>query len=60
MAAIMSGTTLPVTATSWTPGLVPGTNRCDINYALNNYPNVSFTVPVTALIRRPSPFGPLR
>jgi hypothetical protein len=40
------GTTLPVTATSWTPGLVPGTNRCDINYASNNYPNVSFTVPV--------------
>lgn len=43
------GTTLPVTATSWTPGLVPGTNRCDINYALNNYPNVSFTVPVDSV-----------
>jgi len=43
------GTALPVTATSWTPGLVPGTNRCDINYASNNYPNVSFTVPVDSV-----------
>ncbi|HXR04323.1 MAG TPA: LamG domain-containing protein [Verrucomicrobiae bacterium] len=41
--------TLPVTATSWTPGLIPGTNRCDINYASNNFPNVSFSVPVDSL-----------
>ncbi len=40
------GTTLPVAATSWTPGLVAGTNRCDINYASNNFPAMSFSVPV--------------
>ena len=43
------GTTLPVTATSWAPGLVPGTNQCNINYASNNYPNVSFAVPVDSI-----------
>jgi len=40
------GTTLPVTATSWTPGLIAGTNQCNITYASNNFPGVSFSVPV--------------
>jgi len=40
------GTTLPVTATSWTPGLIAGTNQCNISYASNNFPGVSFSVPV--------------
>jgi hypothetical protein len=43
------GTTLPVTATSWTPGLIAGTNRCDISYASNSFPGVSFTVPVDSV-----------
>jgi hypothetical protein len=37
---------LPVTATSWTPGLIVGTNQCNISYASNNFPSVSFSVPV--------------
>lgn len=40
------GATLPITATSWSPGLAAGTNRCDITYATNNFPGVTFTVPV--------------
>jgi concanavalin A-like lectin/glucanase superfamily protein len=43
------GASLPVTATSWTPGLIAGTNRCDINYASNNFPSVSFSVPVDSV-----------
>jgi hypothetical protein len=39
-------TNLPLNATSWTPGLIAGTNRCDVNYASNNFPNVSFSVPI--------------
>jgi hypothetical protein len=40
------GATLAPTATSWTPGLIPGTNRCDINYTSNNFPTVTFSTPV--------------
>jgi hypothetical protein len=40
------GATLPVSATSWTPGLIAGTNQCNITYASNNFPGVSFSVPV--------------
>jgi hypothetical protein len=39
------GTNLPVNATSWTPGLIAGTNNCNISYASNNFPNISFSVP---------------
>lgn len=39
-------TSLPVNATSWSPGLDAGTNRLDVNYVSNNFPNVSFSVPV--------------
>ena len=39
---------LPVTTTNWPspPVLAAGTNRLDINYASNNFPNLTFTVPV--------------
>jgi len=41
------GVNLPITATSWTPGgLDTGTNECTITYTSNNFPNVSFSVPV--------------
>ncbi|HLX95688.1 MAG TPA: LamG domain-containing protein [Verrucomicrobiae bacterium] len=43
------GTTLPVTATSWMPGLIVGTNQCNISYASNNFPGVSFSVPVDSV-----------
>jgi len=43
-----AGTFLPISATSWTPGLIAGTNYCSVNYVSNNYPNVSFSVPVDA------------
>ena len=43
------GTTLPVTATTWTPGLIAGTNQCNISYASNNFPGVSFSVPVDSV-----------
>jgi hypothetical protein len=39
------GTNLPINATSWTPGLIAGTNSCNISYASNNFPNISFSVP---------------
>lgn len=42
-----SGANLPVTATSWTPDiLIAGTNRFDITYTSNNFPNLSFSLPV--------------
>ena len=40
------GVSLPVTASSWTPGLTAGSNQCNINYASNNFPNITFSVPV--------------
>ena len=43
------GATLPVTATTWTPGLIAGTNQCNITYASNNFPGVSFSVPVDSV-----------
>lgn len=43
------GTNLPVSATSWIPGLIAGTNRCDVNYASNNFPGLSFSVPVDSV-----------
>jgi hypothetical protein len=39
---------LPLTATNWPspPGLPAGTNRFDVNYVSNSFPNMTFTVPV--------------
>ncbi len=37
---------LPINATGWSPGFDAGTNRLDVNYVSNNFPNVSFSIPV--------------
>src|SRR5262249_40511243 len=38
---------LPATATNWPspPSLSPGTNRFSVNYASNNFPGISFSIP---------------
>ena len=43
------GTPLPINSTTWSPGLSAGTNQCNITYTSNNFPGVSFSIPVDTI-----------
>ncbi len=49
------GTTLPGSATNWTPGVLsPGANSLYLDYRSNNFPGITFTTP-TNIVGNPVP-----
>ncbi len=49
------GTTIPGSATSWTPGVLsPGVNTLLVDYRSNNFPGITFTTP-TNIVGNPVP-----